>query len=157
VERTVISEQDADRANIRLGEDEEIPAHVQALAQVKADDYGGRLVKYIPPEVIGAFTAIEGVVQGGFKPKNVGGVMVTDPVAQTCAWVVFGIMLIATPLYLSRVAKVTKVTQIAISTIAFGVWAFAYPGPPFGTLGINQTLSSIALMLYVFLIPIVEV
>jgi hypothetical protein len=106
--RTVVSEEEAFNANVRLGSPE---TDVQAapVILVKADEYSERLVKYIPPDVIGAFTAIEGIVEGGVKPE--------DPHRATYAWVVFAIILVATPFYLLNVAKVSKMRQIAISTV----------------------------------------
>ncbi len=99
MERTVISQKDAVRANVRLGTTEVSPdAKAEPVPLVKADDYSGRLVKYIPPDVIGAFTAIEGVIEGGFDPH--------DPYRGMYAWAVFTIILVATPFCASCARRV---------------------------------------------------
>jgi hypothetical protein len=115
-------------------------------AKPTADTYADRLVKYIPPDIIGAFTAIEGLVDSGGGTKRA-----------ILAWVVFTVILVATPAYLIRVAGVRKISQVVISTAAFIVWAFAYPGEPFLSLNIDRVWGSVILALFTFLIPLVTV
>lgn len=146
MERTVISKTDVSRALIRalavLGPEDSSKGPLTSVPT--ADSYSDRLVKYIPPEVIAAFTAIEGRI-GSAKSTST-----------HLAWLVFLVILFATPIYLIRLGHVRKPLQVGISTIAFVVWAVAYPGPPFGNC-IDRLTASVTLALYVFLIPLLSV
>jgi hypothetical protein len=134
--RTVISEKDLAARRTTLGLDHERQTPT-------ADAYSDRLIKYIPPDVIAAFSAIEGIVAGSRSTNAV-----------PLGWFVFAVIGIATPFYLVKVGGVRKPLQVVISTIAFVVWAFAYPGEPFRSLGVDSTFSSVVLALYTFLIPL---
>ncbi len=89
-----------------------------AGARAAADDYLGRLVKYVPAETVGAYVAAAASVPPG---------------RTTALWIVFGASWILTPLYLwfatSRNAQRPLRSQIALATIAFPVWVFAIGGP----------------------------
>jgi hypothetical protein len=111
-----------------------------------ADDYIDRLIKYIPPDVIAAFLAIEGTIGGAAVP---GGVLLS--------WIVFAVILGATPFYLRKIGGITKSRQIALSTIAFVVWTFAYSGPPFGYLHVPIVYGTVLMAIYTFLVPLIEV
>lgn len=86
----------------------------------KADGYLERLLKYIPAEIVAVFILVQGLVEqmdhdsDPFKP---------------ILWGVFLVFAILTPLYLWRIQKVTKITQLVISLVAFVVWVFALGGP----------------------------
>lgn len=113
---------------------------------IKPDDYVDRLAKYIPPDVIAAFITIESAIGAAKDPPG------------ALAWIVFAVILIATPFYLWKFGNVRKPLQLAISTIAFVVWAFAYPGLPFSSLHIESSIyGAVALGLFSFLVPLVEV
>jgi len=133
--RTVVSRADVARVGIAA-----------APAPPEADKYVDRLVKYVPPDVIAVFLAVEGAINTAGAANY-----------QVFAWVVFGIILVATPFYLAKVGGVTKPAQIVIATVAFAVWAFAYSGPPFSLLNIAPLYSTVVLALYTFLIPLIEV
>jgi len=145
VNRTVITRRDiiAEQLQVRAFVD----PPVGLVAEDPPDGYLGRLVKYIPPDVIGAFLALEGAIGAAGKAVD----------TTVLGWVVFAIILIGTPFYLRKVGGVTKPLQIAISTGAFIVWAFAYSGPPFAALGIPTIYGTVAIGLYTFLIPLIEV
>jgi hypothetical protein len=115
-------------------------------SQQSADTYVDRLVKYVPPDVIGAFLALEGSIGAAAAPGTI-----------VLAWVVFAVMLLGTPLYLYRLGGVRKAPQLAISTGAFVVWALAYSGLPFSTFQIPLIYTTVLMGLYTFLIPLVEV
>jgi hypothetical protein len=134
--RTVISEKDLTAQRATLGDD-------NARENETPDAYTDRLIKYIPPDVIAAFSAIEGILTGS-KSQN----------TFVLGWLVFAVIGIATPFYLIKVGGVRKPLQVVISTVAFVVWAFAYPGEPFRSLGFDATFSSVVLALYTFLIPL---
>lgn len=132
--RTVVS-----RADVAL-------VGVAEVAPPQPDKYVDRLVKYIPPDVIAVFLALEGAVNTAGAESHA-----------ILAWVLFGIILVATPFYLVKVGGVTKPAQIVIATVAFAVWAFAYSGPPFSLLHVDPLYSTVVLALYTFLIPLIEV
>ena len=137
--RTVISENDAATLRTTLGEG-------YAGEKPTADSYTVRLIKYIPPDVIAAFTAIEGILAGA-KSQN----------AVALGWLVFAVIGIATPFYLVKIGGIRKPLQVVISTVAFVVWAFAYPGEPFRSLGVDSTFASVILALYTFLLPLFSI
>jgi hypothetical protein len=133
--RTVVSRRDLLRSKATLGSDG--PESVLA----SEDQYLDRLIKYIPPDVIIAYTTIEGVIRNSKEASKL------------AAWSAFAVILIATPVYLVRLGKVRKPVQVIISTIAFALWACAYPAPPFN--GNRSGLwTTLALALYTFLIPL---
>jgi hypothetical protein len=136
--RTVISRRDVLRARAVLGPE----GHE---AQVEPDNYGDRLIKYIPPDVIVAYMTIEGMI-GDSKQSN----------ALVLAWVAFPVILLATPAYLIRFGDVQKRLQLLVSTVAFVVWAMAYPALPFKDVT-GGFLSSVLLCLYTFFIPLITV
>lgn len=137
--RTIVSERDVVRRNAVLGPTE-------SGAALVPDRYFDRLLKYVPPEVISTYAALEGMISGSQGSDR-----------DVAAWLVFAVMGLCTPLYLYRVVGVTKMLQIVISSIAFVVWAFTFPGLPFSTIGVDPVFRSVLLILFIFLIPIVVV
>jgi hypothetical protein len=113
------------------------------------NDFKDRLVKLIPSEIVTAYITILGLIKAAaIKPEA----------AVWIGWVVFGILLILTPFYLTKVALVQKKGQILFTTIAFVIWAFAVGGPFVSLINDEQLTSligSILLILYTMLIPIV--
>ena len=133
--RTVISRRDVLRASATLG-----PASQQTAPEM--DRYFDRLLKYIPPEAVVAYTAAEGVVNSS-----------KDAHVATWAWIIFAVIVAATPAYLAKFAGIWKPLQLLICTGSFIVWAFAYPAPPFSTLG-GGVAKPVVFILYTFLIPL---
>ena len=84
-----------------------------------ADDFLGRLVKYIPTEIIALYVAVTGLV-----PKS-------D--AHPALMLIFIACLVLTPIYLwfgtRDPAKAVPYVQIVLATIGFAVWSFALGGP----------------------------
>ncbi|MGQ3015148.1 MAG: hypothetical protein ACT6QS_15660, partial [Flavobacteriales bacterium] len=79
---------------------------------------------------------------------------------QLLQWIVFGLLLALTPLYLWKMAGVTKWGQLLCSTIAFVFWAFSFGGPAgeqkvFQHEFTVQFLVSLLLPLYTLIIPMV--
>lgn len=134
--RTVVSWRDATGASVGIA---------KAASVSSPDKYVDRLLKYIPPDVIGVFLATEGLIRAAGPEEH-----------RLLSWIVFATILILTPFYLARVGGVTKPVQIAISTLAFVVWAFAYNGPPFSLLGVDALYPTVILALYTFLVPLFE-
>jgi len=107
------------------------------------DDYFNRLLKYIPAEIVGLYLTLANITN-------------TQSVAGWISWFVFAICLLLTPLYLWRVLKVLKSTQLIISTLSFVVWSYAIGGP-FEQSGLfNNVFAAILLPIYTVLIPIIK-
>ncbi len=159
MERTVItrSEAAAFRASQPHGRDDDArgawdddqPAGGGDAAAPSADDYKDRLFKYIPADVIALYLTLDGILATAAPAENL-------PL-DALRWIVAGVVFVLTPLYLARVAKVTKRKQIAISTSAFAVWAF-YLGGPFKTLEFyHPVYGALLFVVFTFVVPIWEV
>lgn len=102
--------------------------------------FSEKLVKLIPAEIIGAYTAIAGIVPSGQMKTVLTGTVI--------------ILLALVPAYLWKVSNVRNISQIIISCIAFLVWAYSLGGP-FTAWGIYQGyLGSIILILFTLIVPI---
>ena len=86
------------------------------------DDYLGRLLKYIPAELVGLYLAARGVVPA----------TATD--LDTTLWIVALVTWVLVPIYLfvvtSRGGQKPLFWQITLGTIAFPVWVFSIGGHP---------------------------
>jgi hypothetical protein len=135
--RTVITNKNIDlvKARVPRGEGE----------QVTLDDYKSKLLKYIPGEVVTLYILIFGFAEGA-----------KDLIPfKLVAWIIFGVGILGTILYLWRIEKVKIWSQLLISAIAFAVWVFALGGP-FITLSWYQSVfGAILLPIYTFFIPII--
>jgi hypothetical protein len=123
------------------------PPAAAASQPLVADDYLEQVAKYIPAEIVAGFVAINGIMNS-----------ITN-VSTVFQWVVFGALLVLTPLYTWRVATDPKlgisVPQIIIATFAFLFWVFALGGP-FTTLSWYMSYyGSIVLVLYTLIIPVI--
>lgn len=119
-------------------------AGTEVPAGTQADDYTSKLVKYIPSEVVALYIAL-GSILG-----------TSDKAGASLYWVVFGVCLVGTGLYLWRVTNVTKVTQIVISVVAFFVWAFALGGPFELLSWYDPIYGALLLPIYTFFVPMLE-
>jgi hypothetical protein len=88
-----------------------------------AEDYLGRLAKYIPAEIVGLYLATSGTVPPGADGKP----------RYSILWIVFAINFLLVPLYFwfatSRGENKPLWSQVILATIAFPVWVFAIGGP----------------------------
>jgi hypothetical protein len=103
------------------------------------DDFLGRLVKYIPAELVGLYIAARGVI-----PKT------EEPVV---FWTVAAVTWIFVPIYFwfvtTRDSQKPLKVQILLATIAFPIWVFAIGGPPVESWPwyvAHQYLASVVLM-----------
>lgn len=108
----------------------------------KVDDYPNRILKYIPTEVVTVYLLLEGLLKSGVSQAHL----------TIGLWILFSFGCAVTPLYLWRMQKVTKPSQLLISTGAFAVWVMGIGGP---FQEIPRYLSSMILVAYVFLIPLI--
>jgi len=97
-------------------------AAAPAPAAPTKEDYLGRLLKYIPAELVGLYLAARGVV-----PES------TSDYDKTL-WVVAALTWILVPIYMyvvtTRGGQHALVWQIVLATVAFPVWVFATGGHP---------------------------
>lgn len=156
--RTIITEKDIQKSimpgDIKRAREERFrkvdqpigkgPATGPSVSAQKADDYISKLIKYIPTEVIALYILIESLV------KSAG------TVNMSLYWILFAVIIIATPLYLWRIQKVDKYLQLAISTIALIVWVFAIGGPFAYQSWYQPYYGGILAALYSFAIPIID-
>ena len=93
---------------------EEIP---KTGSPPEVDNYFGRLIKYIPAEVIAFYTTLNGLIKSLTDIPNNTQILFM--------WIAFGLGLISTPLYLIRIWRVKRYSQIFISTISYAIWVFS--------------------------------
>lgn len=115
------------------------------VSKETVDGYQDRLLKYIPADINAAWLALTGIVKS-----------VTTIPQSTVLWILFGILLVLTPLWTwqqtSEPQKPPALTQILVSTGAFFVWVFAL-GDPFSSLNFYQPVyGSILLILYTLIV-----
>jgi hypothetical protein len=114
-----------------------------ARAQAGAtDDYSNRLVKLIPAEVVSLFLALDAILASRTETSRL------------VAWVVFGIGLLGTFLYLRRAAKVKSWPQITASAFAFCLWAYVIGGPFAGYAWYDPIYGAIAVPVFTFFAPL---
>jgi hypothetical protein len=150
--RQVVTEEDIVERS-EAGEPSGLAGDLAAVAPTRArnrkltpDDYQGRLLKYIPAEVVAVYVFLDGVLRSAAPGLPI-------PIIR---WVVFVALLGGTWLYLQRVEEVSRVQQLLISTVAFVIWVFSLGGP-FMTFGWYSPLyGAILLPLYTFSIPIFQ-
>ena len=111
-----------------------------------ADNYMDKLLKYIPAEIVAVYLFVEGLILQQQNPEEISAIY----------WIVFIAFCILTPLYLWRILKVVKVTQLLISMIAFVVWIFALGGPFVLLPWYKSIYGAILLPVFTFGIAIVE-
>jgi hypothetical protein len=115
-------------------------------SQSLADGYRDRLVKYIPTEIIALYLTLAGVIAIVPEEEKPAGTF----------WAVFLLLLLLTPLYLSRMEGVKKRQQLVISTACFFVWVFALGGPFTETSWYHSWYGALLLPLFTFSIPLWE-
>jgi hypothetical protein len=119
--------------------DKAIGQEVPQLQPGSVDDFLGRLVKYIPAELVGLYIAARGVI-----PKT------AEP---TVFWTVALATWVFVPVYFwfvtTRNGRKPLYVQILLATIAFPIWVFAIGGDPVASCPwyvTHQYLASIILM-----------
>ncbi|MBL0911740.1 MAG: hypothetical protein IBJ09_05155 [Bacteroidia bacterium] len=122
-----------------------------AAAPKKEDKYTDKLIKLIPAEIVSVYLGIYTTIKStsyGADDK------------QLLQWIVFSLILILTPVYLYKMAGVTKWGQIVCSMFAFVLWAFSFGGPAGDQKVLQheftvQFLVSLLLPLYTLIIPMI--
>ena len=121
----------------------------EAAGGPAADTYFDKVVKYIPADIVGAWTAVTGLITGATKVSST-----------TVLWIVFVVGVVLTAAWTwkqtTEPKRKTAVTQIVISTIAFVVWVFALGGP-FATWGFyNPVYGSLLLIGYTLVVGVIN-
>ena len=136
----------------RLVEPRPRGAKLRLASSNDRDSYLERVGKYVPAEIVAAYIALIGFAAN-----------VPAASQRAALIVIFSVCLIATPLYLWRIGKSSKVkaVHLAISSIAFVVWAFAAGGAGgiFGVGGLNiydPSWASIVLVIFTLASGLVE-
>lgn len=76
----------------------------ESALPVEPDTYATRLLKYIPAEIVGLYVTSEAVIRASAEGASM----------YVLLWIVFLFGLVMTPLYLHRVTKVTRKSQLLI-------------------------------------------
>lgn len=110
------------------------------------NDFKDRLVKLIPSEIVTAYITIQGLIAGG--PPN--------GQSETLLYIVIGVLLILTPVYLIYVSKVAKTGQVVFTTVAFIIWVIVIGSPIKEILNFPASfIGSIMLVLYTLIVPFI--
>jgi len=126
-------------------------APLQSGAAAPKEDYMGRLLKYIPAEIVGLYLAAKGIVIGS-------GASDTD----TILWFTAALSWILVPIYLwvatSQDGEKPLLLQIFLGTIAFPIWIFAIGGPPLTMdwYAHNQYIGSLLLIFATFVFGLIK-
>ena len=105
-------------------------AAVRAASAIKEDDYGAKIAKYVPAEVVAFYIGVDKIVTG---LPNSGSFTITPLIQFIVSAVLFGLAWAGTPLYLAKQAEPGQdwVAHVTISTVAFPIWAYAVQGTVF--------------------------
>lgn len=110
------------------------------------DSYLSRVLKHIPSEIVLAYISIEGVLQSAYANR--------PELLQTILWVVAALLLFITPLWLYRVERVHRFSQLVLSSVSVLFWMFAIGGPFRSLSWYDPALGAVALPFYTLLVPI---
>jgi hypothetical protein len=102
------------------------------------DNYRDRLLKLIPSELLGTYMAVNAALIS-MDPSTMSTVLL---------WVVFGICLAATPMWLWFGQGVRKVLQIVLTSIAFVIWVMTVSGPFTTIPGYKPFIGTVFLILF---------
>jgi hypothetical protein len=109
------------------------------------DTFAGRVVKYIPADVVAAWVTVNSLLAPKPTPGATTAGAATTPAQDfTMLWVVFGVFVLLTAIWTWRTTQTTSnapvaKTQIIISTISFIVWVLGIGGPFESLAFVNNT------------------
>jgi len=123
----------------------------QPSATESLDKYKDKLLKLIPAEIVGAYLTLKSIIDSAAIEE---GLLVLQ-------WIVFGMLVILTPVIYVVIYKVKLPKQVVITTIAFVIWVFTVGGPfdyffqyEGGILPIKGVIASILLVFYTLIVPV---
>ena len=115
-----------------------------------SDNYLSRVLKHIPSEIVMAYVAIEGVLRTSYDAS----VPQDRQILLKLLWIVLGALMVLAPLWLLRVMRVRRFTQLCVSTLSIPVWLFALGGPLALQEWYQPAFGAIVLPLYRLIVPI---
>jgi len=103
--------------------------------QEKINEYGERVAKYIPAEILAFYTGVVQLIliKGDVANANL----------RMWLFAIFGLIAwICTPFYIARFTKISKerLANQCMATAAFGIWLYAYPAGWFVEMGWHDPL-----------------
>ena len=114
------------------------------------DTYFDKVVKYIPADIIGAWVAVTGIVNGASEHDS----------RTALLWIAFALFVVLTGLWTwkqtEESGKPAAKRQIGISTTAFGVWVFALGGPFVSLSWYDPVYGSFLLIVYTLFVGIIN-
>lgn len=111
-----------------------------------ADDYLTKVLKYVPPEVVGLYLFVDNLIRTNVPDKS----------ASTWQLFLLIAMLFIAGTYVWRVLKIVRPAQIVISVVGLAVYAFALGGWFATMTWYNSWYSSIALGVFALLVKFVQ-
>lgn len=110
-------------------------------------DYLEKVTKLIPSEIIAAFIAMVGILEGTVTPPSKGP---GDVEVDYRYWIVFWFCLVMTPIYLYVLSEKDKPKyyHIALSVFAFTIWAFVTKGATYFGDEFDPTNASLLLIAF---------
>jgi|SRR5579863_6285751 len=129
-----------------------VPPNATANEAIEGrDDFLGRLLKYIPAEIIGLYLSAR-----GFVPQDSSDSAKLVALIAILAW-----MLVPVYFWVATTRNQQKplLIQILLGTIAFPVWVFAIGGLPVSEIGWYQhhpSISSIVLIFVTFIFGLIS-
>jgi hypothetical protein len=93
------------------------------------DSRAERLLKFIPGEAIGTYLFLETTIRAGAAKPPGGNPILSAEEARGWLWIALGVGLVFSWLYLKRIWKVKRISQVLISCAALVVYVFAAGGP----------------------------
>src|SRR5262249_47969707 len=106
------------------------PTQTTLAATTRGEDQNlmGRIVKYIPGEVVGLYVALSGIMEGQVMSGRGFGLTLEE-----WYWLGFWVFLGLSPFWMllstARAGKPTQWYQVAVTPFAFFFWALALGGP----------------------------
>lgn len=139
--RNIVTRSDVQAFKVRAAQTEDTTVPQE-------DKYTDKLIKLIPAEIVSVYLAVYALIKSSAYAQS-------DK--QFLQWCVFLVVLVLTPVYLYRLAGVTRWTQIVFNTLAFVIWVFSFGGPAEGVYVHNFPLPflvGVFLPVYTLFIPL---
>ena len=119
--------------------------------EAKPDPHLDKVAKLVPAEIIAAFLAANNIILAQIGTNS------ASPRIKMVSWIVFGILLIATPFYTRRAIKSVLgplKSQVLVSTLAFIFWVFAIGGPFALETWYERELAGLSLIIFSVISPL---
>lgn len=149
MDRNIITRKDAQETNAEVRAADDLRRKTEGLPErkaiqgpnglpgtIKPDETLARLVKFIPAEALSLYLALSGITA-----------TVQPPADQALYWLtaLLSVTALFNALYLYRLWNVTRITQIAASTVALIIYAIAANGPLVQALKVPPIAATLAL------------